>query len=261
LLPGSHAAIEAALKGLSARSEKGFYIQTSGAFIIGEDTGGKAGSGKIWSDIADIDALVAMPSTRYHQRTEQIVRDASANVNVAIVSPTVVYGLSSSLENQIPITIRDIVDTVSELSAGFTIAQGENILGYIHADDLADIYVRLVADALKGLEGHDPRLWGAHAYYFAVGEDMSFAAYMKALVEVLQTRVSLSTNAIKEIGEANDVAEQEVVARTAASHGCGVNVRCRSDRAETLLGWKAKGLGLIDTLPGVVDILLSRSAH
>jgi nucleoside-diphosphate-sugar epimerase len=256
LLPGSHEAIQAILAVMSARSEKGYYIQTSGAFLVAENTGGSAGSGKTWSDIADIDAIVAMPPTSFHQPTEQLVRNAATNVNVAIVSPTVVYGLSRGVEHQAPITIRDIVKTITELGTGFTMSRGANVIGYIHVDDLADIYVRLLADALQG--GQGPELWGPRAYYFAVGEEISFAAYMKALVEVLQQKGILSTDVIREIGDGTDAADQRIVAKTAAVHGCGLEVRCQSDRARKLLGWKSESSGLIGTLPAVVDSLLQR---
>jgi nucleoside-diphosphate-sugar epimerase len=255
-LSGSHEAIKAILDGLSARSKKGYYIQTSGAFLIAENTGGRAGSGKTWSDIADIDALIAMPPTSFHQPTEQLVRDAAANVNVAIISPTVVYGISRGVEHQAPITIRDIVKTITELGAGFTMSSGANVVGYIHVDDLADIYVGLLADALRG--GQDSDLWGPHAYYFAVGEEMSFAAYMKALVEVLRQKGTLSTDAIREIRDGTDATDQRIVAKTAAVHGCGLEVRCQSDRARKLLGWKPASSGLIQTLPEVVDSLVQR---
>jgi hypothetical protein len=118
--------------------------------------------------------------------------------------------------------------------------------------------VRLIADAVKGSAQHDPRLWGPQAYYFANGEEMSFATYMKALVGVLQRRGILRTNVITDVREASDMAEREVVNKTAAIHGCGLNVRCRSERAETLLLWNAKGPGLLKTLPGVVDVLFSQ---
>ncbi|KAF2685875.1 NAD(P)-binding protein, partial [Lentithecium fluviatile CBS 122367] len=255
LLHGSHAAIEAAIRGLASRPEKGFYIQTSGAFLVSEGTSGATASEKIWSDIVDINLITTMPPARYHQRTDQLVRDKSGRVNVAIVSPTVVYGLSDSTENQVPITIRDIVATTKEISAGFTLAQGKNILGYVHVHDLADIYVRLFADAVKGARRSDQRLWGPHAYYFANGEELSFAAYMEALVKVLQDKKILFTDVVKEIGAANDVTDWECVGKTAMVHGYGANVRCRSERAQTLLGWKAQGSTLIETLPETVDAL------
>ncbi|TVY21775.1 hypothetical protein LARI1_G000171 [Lachnellula arida] len=256
-LDGSPAAIRAVLRGLAARTERGFYIQTSGAFLIGEEGSGDRASEKVWNDVLDIERITTMPPGRYHQRTDQLLRDGSSNTNIAIVSPTVVYGLSASTENQIPITIRDIIATAKKLSAGFTMSQGRNILGYVHVNDLADVYVKLVKDAMKGSKS-ESRLWGTHAYYFANGEEISFAGYMETLVKILLAKGAIPTDLIKEIGTESDDAEREIVNETAIFHGYGTNVRCRSERAETSLGWKPKEPSLRDTLPEVVDLVLSR---
>ncbi|TVY37750.1 hypothetical protein LOCC1_G007688 [Lachnellula occidentalis] len=256
-LDGSPAAIRAILRGLAARTERGFYIQTSGAFLVGEEGSGDRASGEVWNDVLDIDRITTMPPDRYHQRTDQLLRDGSSNANIAIVSPTVVYGLSASTENQIPITIRDIIATTRKLSAGFTMSRGRNIMGYVHVNDLADVYVKLVKDAMEGSKS-ESRLWGSHAYYFANGEEISFAGYMEALVKILRAKGAIPSDSIKEIGTESDAAEREIVNETAVFHGYGTNVRCRSERAATLLGWKPKGPSLRDTLPEVVDLVLSR---
>ncbi|KAH6638665.1 hypothetical protein BKA67DRAFT_528643, partial [Truncatella angustata] len=253
----SPAAIEAALRGLALRPRKGFYIQTSGAFLVGEDAGGERGTDMLWNDVQHIERIITMSPDRYHQRTDQLVRHESTDVNVAIVSPTVVYGLSKSTQNQIPITIRDIVATAKRLSAGFTIAQGRNILGYVHVNDLADIYVKLVADAERG-SASDARLWGPHSYYFANGEELTFAEYMEALVETLKERGVISTDVIKEIGAESNVSDWKIVNATAVVHGYGMTVRCQSERAQTLLGWKPREKSVKETLPEVVDLILSR---
>jgi nucleoside-diphosphate-sugar epimerase len=174
-------------------------------------------------------------------------------VNVSIVSPTVVYGLS--VGQRVPITVRDIVATVKQLSMGFTMGDGRNIMGYIHVDDLADIYVRLVADAIKEPAERDSRLWGQQAYYFATGEEMSFAAYMKSLVELLKMKSMIKSKVVKDFRVVGSAEEQELVANVAETHGCGMSVRCRSERAETLLSWKVRGPSFLDTLPEVLGVL------
>lgn len=241
---------------MASRPKPGFYIQTSGAFLVGEDVHGERSSEKVWDDIEDIERITTMPPGRYHQAADQLVRDGAANVNAALVSPTVVYGCSVSTENQIPITIRDIVATARELSAGFTITQGKNFLPFVHVDDLADIYVRLFADAAKEA-AFDARLWGPHAYYFATSEELSFAEYMEAIVKVLRGKNVISVDVIKRIGPESNLSDQEIVNKTAAIHGYGTNLRVRSSRAETLLGWRSKQPSVKETLPEIVDLILS----
>lgn len=81
---------------------------------------------------------------------------------------------------------------------------------------------------------------------------------MKALVKILKGRDVISTDVIKQIGPESEASELKLVNDTAMVHGYGANIRCRSDRTETLLSWKPKARGLIETLPDVVDLLLSR---
>ncbi|KAK9481774.1 hypothetical protein V1527DRAFT_78787 [Lipomyces starkeyi] len=127
-------------------------------------------------------------------------------------------------------------------------SQGRNILRYIHVNDLADVYVRLLIDAVKGPASSDARLWGPHAYYFA---KLTFAEYMEALVKVLKRKRVLSTDVIKHIGAESNASDLEIVNKTAMIHGYGTNIRCRSERAETLHGWKPKEQSLKETLPKV----------
>ena len=196
-----------------------------------------------------------IPSDRYHSYTDQVAREASPGVNVAIVAPTVVYGLSPSIERRIPITIQDSIKAAKQLSMGFTMSQGRNILGYVHVEDLAEIYVSLLVDAVQGA-GSNAQLWGPQAYYFANGEEHPFAEYMEALVKNMKERGAIATDVVKRVEPDGDLSGLEKVKEIAAVHAFGANVRCRSDRAAKLLGWVPKGPGLIETLPEIVDLSL-----
>lgn len=80
--------IGAILKGLtsSSRNHKGYYIHTSGASCIYEDPEpGK--EPRVWDDISDIDALLALSPDKTHLVTDNAVRAFSSKVNVAIISP------------------------------------------------------------------------------------------------------------------------------------------------------------------------------
>ncbi|KAI9703033.1 MAG: hypothetical protein M1820_006024 [Bogoriella megaspora] len=256
LQPGGLVAVKACLQGLASRPSRGFYIQTSGAFLIGEDTNGEGPSQKIWNDIADIDQLTALSPEHYHQATDKLVRDYSSKVNVAIVAPTVVYGLNLSTENRAPITTRDILATIKELGTGFTIGKGRNVLGYVHVKDLANIYIKLLADAANGAQQPGRQLWGQYAYYFANSEELTFAEYMRALVENLKEAGAITTLEVKEIGTESSVVEREIVRKTSIKHGYGANCRCQSERAKASLGWTPREPAVKATLVDVVNHLL-----
>lgn len=68
-----NAAIRSILKGLNGRSQKPYYIHTSGAGLIwAEPDGSKAGT-KIWDDVADVKALTSMPDGSYHRAGDKAI--------------------------------------------------------------------------------------------------------------------------------------------------------------------------------------------
>jgi len=67
------ASIRAILKGLKGRSEKGYYIHTSGAAIIWGKPNGPNLNPKIWDDVVDIKALTSMPEGALHMIEDKVL--------------------------------------------------------------------------------------------------------------------------------------------------------------------------------------------
>ncbi|GME50524.1 uncharacterized protein K452DRAFT_272103 [Neofusicoccum parvum] len=177
----------------SPSSPPTFLIHTSGAGLTWTAPTGThdPSPSAIWSDTASIPAILSAPRTALHAPEDAAVRAAHPSVRVAIVSPTAVYGLSASPVHPAPITLPDTVRAMRALGAGFTVARGDNLHGWVHVADLARIYVGLLADAVAartsgggGGPGREPdrRLWGPEAYFFAVGEELAFREWMAVLV-------------------------------------------------------------------------------
>ena len=66
------AGIAAILKGLGGRSEKGYYIHTSGVALIWDEPDGSKPGTKIWDDVADIDEITSMPEEKTHRQTDKV---------------------------------------------------------------------------------------------------------------------------------------------------------------------------------------------
>lgn len=66
------AGIAAIIKGLENRSEKGYYIHTSGGALIWDEPDGSKPGTKIWDDVADIDEITSMPEYRTHRQTDKV---------------------------------------------------------------------------------------------------------------------------------------------------------------------------------------------
>ena len=67
------AGIRAILKGVSGRSEKGYYIHTSGASLIWDKPDGSKSGTKVWDDIADIRTLTSMPEGCNHMVEDKVL--------------------------------------------------------------------------------------------------------------------------------------------------------------------------------------------
>jgi len=262
----THTATTSAIqRGLAARSEKGFYIHTSGAANIWNKPDGSKSTGQVWSDVAHIKEIINLPTTALHVKEDNFLRSTADSMNIAIVSPTLVYGLSPSPEHPTPITIPDLVRTMKVVDGGFTILAGKNILGFVHVKDLAKIYVSLAVDAAKGAAGSNKELWGKEAYYFAQSEETEFESYMRTIAPEVKRHGAIKTDEIRviDVNKALDaVGERPDMDLTVWSEHVaamfGTDMRCKSDRAATLLQWKPKEEKVKDSLAKVMDAFFAR---
>lgn len=259
------------LRGLKGRADhKPFYIHTSGASLIwDEPTGSK--DARWWDDISDIGELRAFKGEAHtHAVTDKIVRDAAGDVNVAIISPGFVGGLSPSIEHPTPITTPAIFSTARAFKSGFQIAQGENTHAWIHVEDLARMYIVLVDNAAAALAGKtlDPPpfdIWGPDAYYFGTSEDISFGNFITSLVPVLKEHGVVESTEIKSVtvteaarasiaGSDYDPDAPPPALDSWAMHIAimyGINMRVRASRMQKL-SWKPQRGSIVDSFPEVI---------
>ncbi|KAH8771855.1 hypothetical protein F5883DRAFT_46146 [Diaporthe sp. PMI_573] len=262
----------------AASGQTPFYIHTSGASLIWDEPEGKNGS-RWWDDLTDVPELSALEEKHTHAVTDRIVREAAEDVNVAIVSPGFVGGMSPSTEHPTPITTPAILTTARAFKSGFQISPGENRHAWVHVMDLAGIYMILIEDALATLAGRPIQrdagvlpLWGREAYYFATGEDISFSDFMRGLVPVLKQNGVIESEEMKSVsvteaarislagpdGEYDPLAPPPPPDSWAMHIAImyGVNMKIRASRIAEL-GWKPTGK-VVDTFPEVVPEFLRR---
>ncbi|WQF77600.1 Putative NAD(P)-binding domain, NAD(P)-binding domain superfamily [Colletotrichum destructivum] len=269
--------IRAILSGLKARGETikndtPCYIHTSGASLIwDEPTGSK--DARWWDDIVDIQDICAFKgAAQTHAVTDKIVRDAAPYVNVAIISPGFVGGMSPSIEHPTPITMPAILLTARAFKSGWQIAGGQDVHAWIHVLDLARMYMILVGKAIDGVCESEPfPIWGPDAYYFGTSEDISFGTFMKHLVHVLKKQRVIESTEIKSVNVA-EAARASIAGSdydpntppppldTWALHIAimyGINMRIGASRMKRL-GWNAEMGTLVDSFPQVVAEHLKR---
>ncbi|EXF79448.1 hypothetical protein CFIO01_06038 [Colletotrichum fioriniae PJ7] len=268
--------IRAILTGLKARGAakgtKPHYIHTSGASLIWDEPAGSKDARR-WDDIADIGDICAFKGEAHtHAVTDKIVRDAAIDVNVAIVSPGFVGGMSPSLEHPTPITTPALLLTARAFKSGWQIAEGENTHAWIHVSDLANMFLILIGKAIEGGSESEPfAIWGPEAYYFGTSEDISFGEFMKHLAPVLKDQKIIESTEIKSVSVA-EAARASIAGSdydpdapppppdTWAMHIAimyGINMRIEASRMAKL-GWKAEKGSILESFPQIVAGLLAR---
>ncbi|KAG6353575.1 hypothetical protein INS49_005537 [Diaporthe citri] len=273
--------VSAILAGLKdgSRARKGFYIHLSGAatFYTKDPNGRK--EGRVWDDVTDMDEILATDQSYTHVPTDNLVRSASADAHVAVVSPVGIGGISPSLEHPVPLTTGPLLNTARAFGSGFEIARGENESGWVHVLDLARAMLLLVDNALAALAGDgqpaEPAgfpLWGDRAYYFVRAEDVSFHDLQSAMVPALRRHGVVGSDEIRSVTHTQ-------AARTCLAGSSefdpdaplpppdswvihlatwfGINMRVRSERLAAL-GWKPVEKSILGDWEAAIDEFLKR---
>ncbi|GME60297.1 uncharacterized protein K452DRAFT_272103 [Neofusicoccum parvum] len=184
-----------------------FLIHTSGGGLTWTPPTGRQDPSHLpWSDTLSTARIISAPGDALHAVEDAAVRRAGSapgGPRVAIISPTIVYGLSASPGHAVPASLPDMVAAIEGLGGGFAIGDGSNRCSWVHVADIALIYVALLADALGARGGGggevDERLWGPDAYYFGADEEVTFREWMGLVVPALRKHGLLGRDGIVEV--------------------------------------------------------------
>lgn len=187
------------------------FIYTAGVWDFG-DTGGKA--------VDEKSPYNPLPLVMWRPAVNEMVLDAvSRDIQSVVILPSFVYGYGGGIPGM-------LVNSARETGAARLIGSGENHWGFVHADDLADLYVR----ALQAPGGTKLIASTGQAY---LAKDIAEAASRGAGADGKVTIVPVE-EARKTMGPFAD-------ALVADTH-------TKSDRARKLLGWQPMGPSILDDL-------------
>lgn len=148
--------IRAHIAGLLRRPCQSFFIRLGGTGAIADWKDGPYGelNPKIWSDIEDIDILTNMPDWTLHRGVEKIIQQAAIEhgdkLKCAIICSSGVYGQGRGLGRTQSLLIPDFYSEMLKLGASFYTQSGGNSRGWVHLDDLMQIYLKLIEAAAAG---------------------------------------------------------------------------------------------------------------
>ncbi|MEM6468845.1 MAG: SDR family oxidoreductase [Planctomycetota bacterium] len=189
------------------------FLYTSGSGVLAE-TGVQA-----------VDETVAAddkgPVARRAALEQTVLQAQDRGIRTVVIRLGMVYGLGGSG------IVHMLAGMARQAGCGRTIGEGENVWSVIHVEDLADLYLSALE---KGPAG----------------------TLFNAASEEEPTMLDIATA----IGHAMEFADAPTVwsieeARAAFSHladGLAANKRMSAARAQEILGWKPKRLGLLEDL-------------
>jgi hypothetical protein len=249
-VPAAHALVA----GLAKKEKPGFLIHTSGTGLLsGIDYINKAfgvPSSHIFNDWDGVKEVVSLPDPCPHRNVDKIILAAGEQhpgvVYPAIVCPPTIYGPGRGPDNQKSIQVERLAKVALTRGKAIQIGEGKNFWTQIHVQDLSNVYLRLVEEAIKG---GGNATWGAEAYYFAENGDFVWGDIAKAVAQKAFDKKLIKTAELDHVSaeEANDLSEYGPLL-------WGCNSRCRAVRARKVLGWNpVQKARLEDTIDDVVE--------
>lgn len=121
---------------------------------------------KIFSDIADIEAITSLPMEAPHRSTDNAVisRGLAAGVPTAILCPPTIVGVGKGPVKKRSIQVPWMTEAILKRGKTFSIGPAENWWDFVHVDDLADALILLTEKALD--KNDKSATWGKEGYYF-----------------------------------------------------------------------------------------------
>ncbi|OCL13479.1 NAD dependent epimerase/dehydratase family protein [Glonium stellatum] len=249
------AGVTALVAGLAKRQDAspGYLIHTSGTGILSVADAERGSYGiraeKVYDDWDGVGEVTSLPDTAVHRNVDKVVLAAgteqSARIRTAIVCPPTIYGPGRGPDNQRSMQAYEMAKATLKRGKGFQVEGGQNLWTMVHVQDLSQVYLRLVEEAVKG---GGNATWGPQGYYFAENGDFVWGDVAKAIAKNAHKKKLIPT------AEIDNVTTEE--ADKLVSYGSylwGMNSRSRAVRARKILGWNPTQKSLFDLLPDIVD--------
>lgn len=106
---------------------------------------------RVWNDVEDIKDLYDLPDEAKHHTIDKDIMNASNELlHTACICPPDIYGQSTAVGNRatylVPVYVKDAI----EKQEAFYLGKGENIRAVTHINDVVDLWVILVGQAIQG---------------------------------------------------------------------------------------------------------------
>ncbi|KAF1950633.1 NAD(P)-binding protein [Byssothecium circinans] len=246
--------LNAIIAGLLRRSTPGFLLHLSGTGIISdwadEKYLGKLNP-KIWSDIDDLDEIRLLPGYAFHHNTEKILHSTAAEqgdkIKIAVICPPDIYGKGLGLGKTwsvfLPFFAREIKSLGGKV---FYYNEGSNTRSWVHIEDLATLYLKIVEAAVAGGANFG---WNKEGYYFTGTQEYSYMSIALGVGAILKKHnlINSATPVKVPLDQIDTMAKHPRFPKL-GRYMFASNARSRPHRVEKLFGYKGTKPGPLEDL-------------
>ncbi|KAJ7138927.1 hypothetical protein C8R46DRAFT_921747, partial [Mycena filopes] len=227
----------AILAGLKVRYErtgiKSVFIHSSGTGALTDNAQGRFASEKIYEDI-DCADIRAIPTTYVHRESDELISEASVEgyVRGYVVMPPLIYGRGTGPFSRSSVQIPALIRAALKLGQSIHVGPGRSMWNGVHVQDLVDLYLLLIDDALTG---HPKAPTGQECFYFCATDTYSWRQLASAIGQRLHAKGKISTPEARALRSDE---ETEVLGQW-SGFAYGSNSRSKTGKVYDL-GWKPK---------------------
>ncbi|KAF2008089.1 NAD(P)-binding protein [Amniculicola lignicola CBS 123094] len=262
--------INALIAGLLRRPTPGFLLHLSGTGICSdyhdESQLGRLNP-KVWSDISSLPEIRALPNNALHRNTEKIPHATAAEhgdkIKIAIMCPPDIYGQGRGTGKTRSVYIPAFIAESKTLGGGeikdarvFYVNEGTNTKSWVHIDDLAAIFLKVIEAAANGGGGAE---WNDKGYYFTGTQEYSHLDIATATGKILAEHNIISNPEPLQVSidEIDKMLSWYPIPHL-SRYLFASNSRTKAERVTKLFGYNAKGPGLLESLEAdVLDAVKS----
>jgi nucleoside-diphosphate-sugar epimerase len=219
----NHAGVVEAIASALHGSGKPF-LHTSGSGIVATVANGER-SDSIYDEYSSF--TPSIPRMQQRAAIDQVVFDAAKEgVRSVVIRPTMIYGEGRGARKE-SAQVPALIDNAKKAGVGLHIGKGENIWANVHIDDVTELYLLALQKAPAGA-----------LYYAENGE------------EALKNVAASISRMLGFGGKTRNWSPQEAEAALGprAHSSFGSNSRVRGKRSRAELGWRPKGIPILEEI-------------
>ncbi|PSN70814.1 NAD(P)-binding protein [Corynespora cassiicola Philippines] len=211
-----------------------YWLHTSGTGLLGYESREKNMYGewnaKEYDDWDNLHEVISHHGAERMGYVDKIVLESGSDlVKTAIVAPAIVYGEGRGICSA---TRYPLLSGFLPLKKVFKVGKGENIIHYLHVQDLSELYL-LLAEA--AVEERDAELWNDKGYYIAENGSFVSREWLQLVANYGYQKELFTTAELESV-----TAEEAERLIPFGSVMYGFNSRSKGIRGKKLLGWEPK---------------------